>query len=252
VKLAACGKITNLYVSQDQWQVSHHTSCLRTPTGGNYTFYSATKDRRLIMWTSEGGNGVRDYTIISTNLVTQSYIQYEAGLGIRGNGFVNSLVVKNLNGKDIIPLVNVLTILDWENGFDFLSQSGKNSKCDAAIQATSKQIEKGWEVVIRTRVHITSALLGDATYLANRPLGYTISLGGIAASGIMNSPQLMHSISSDIINACSSVSSVSFNVSETDWTAIYGLFEQGQVKRFQCVKDLKPTNKIHWGYIYCL
>lgn len=236
-----------------RWQLSQHTSCLRTSTGGHYTFYSATKDHRLIMWTSEGGNHIRNYTIISTNLATESYIQYGANLGIRGNGFVNSLAVENLNGKDVIPLTNVLTIIDWENGFRLLSQSKKISKCNAAIQASNKQIDKGREVVVRTRVYITPESSRNANYLTKRPLAYTFSLGGNAASGVMNSPQLMQSISSDIINACSSVSSVSFSVSETDWTVIYGLFEHGQVKRFQCLKeDLLPAKKVHWGYFQCL
>lgn len=48
-------------------------------------------------------------------------------------------------------------------------------------------------------------------------------IGGSAGSSIMHSPQFMRSISTDMINGCSDVSAVQFNLNQTDWTDVFEL-----------------------------
>ncbi len=248
--LATCGKLTGFYISQEGWRVSSLSSCLRTRYGGNYIFYSALKDKHLITWSSEGGNGVRSYTVISTNLNTKSYIQYEAGLGIRGNGFVNSLKVEEANGSDIIPIVNILTVLEWEKELYKPSSTYRNDKCNAAIESANTQIAVKKEINLRSYVRPTAFI--RPIYLDNKPLEYSFSVQGKSAISIVRATSLLSSISSKIINSCPLVSVVSFGVHETDDVVTYGLLEGGLVKKFQCAEIRKLGEKVNWGYTRCL
>jgi hypothetical protein len=248
--LATCGKLTSFYISQEGWRVSSFSSCLRTRYGGNYIFYSAIKDKHLITWSSDGGNGVRSYTVISTNLNTKSYIQYEAGLGIRGNGFVNSLKVEEVNGSDIIPIVNILTVLEWEKELYKPSSAFRNDKCNATIKSVNEQIAVNKEINLRSYVRPTS--FTRPIYLDNKPLEYNFSVQGKSASSIVRATSLLSSISSKIIDSCPLVSVVNFGVHETDDVVTYGLLEGGLVKKFQCAEIRKLGEKVIWGYTRCL
>jgi hypothetical protein len=247
--LANCGKLINFYVSQEGWQVSNFSSCLRTPSGGNYTFSSATKDKQSILWTSEGGNKWRDYTVISTNLLTRSYVQYKAFLGINGGGTINSMQIEDWNGKNVIPIVNILTVLEWEREFYKPASPFRNDKCFAAIKLANKQIEEDKEINLRSYVHATS--FRRPNYLENKPLEYIFSIQGISAKDIIRSTSLLSSISSILINSCPSISVVNFGVHNTDWVVTYGLFENGAVKQFQCTEIRKLGQEVAWGYKEC-
>jgi hypothetical protein len=248
--LATCGKLASFYISQEGWRVSSFSSCFRTRYGGNYIFYSALKDKHLITWSSDGGNGVRSYTVISTNLNTKSYIQYEAGLGIRGNGFVNSLKVEELNGSNIIPIVNILTVLEWEKEIYKPSSAFRNVKCNAAIKSANELIGVNKDVELRSYVRPTSFV--RPIYLDSKPLEYNFSVQGKSAAGIVRATGLLSSISSKIIDSCPLVSVVNFGVYETDNIVTYGLFEDRLVKKFQCTEIRRLGEKINWGYTRCL
>jgi len=252
--LANCGKLTDFYISQERWRVSTFSSCFRTPYGGNYIFYSAVKNNHSLIWASEGGNGVRDYTVISTNLDTQAYIQYKAGLGIRGNGFVNSLQVEDLNGKDLIPIVNILSVLKWEQGFYKPSSVFKNNKCSTAIKAANEQIELARNLEVRS--YIDKAIKKRPSYLGDRPLRLRFSISGYLANNLVQADKLLSSISSSIANSCPFISMVDFGVQNSGNIATYGLFENGQTKLFKCVgvrrvEKGEPPDELPWGYYGC-
>jgi hypothetical protein len=151
--LAKCSSVSNSYASNEQWQVKAHESCLRTPGGGRYIYYSATKEQRLVLWTSEGGNRIRNYTIRSVNLRDGSYIEYETVLGIRGKGFVNSMSVVNRRGNNAIPISNLLTVLEWERGLYSTSSppaSNASTSQSQQISATGSLIaEPGSRINLR-------------------------------------------------------------------------------------------------------
>lgn len=134
--LVKCGSIVNFYASKEQWQVASYESCISTPYGGRYIYYSATKGHRLIQWTSKGGNRVRTHTIRSVNLKDGSYIEYEALLGIGGQGFVNSMRVVARRGDNAIPISKILTVLEWERGL----YSASRSKDSGSSSSQSQQI----------------------------------------------------------------------------------------------------------------
>ncbi len=252
--LANCGKLTAFYISQEGWRVSTFSSCFRTPYGGNYIFYSAVKNNHSLIWASEGGNGVRDYTVISTNLDTQAYIQYKAGLGIRGKGFVNSLQVEELNGKDLIPVVNILSVLEWQQEFYNPSSVFRNNKCNTAIKSAHEQIELARNLEVRS--YIDNAIKKRPSYLDDRPLRLRFSISGYLANDLIRADKLLSSISSSIANSCPFISMVDFGIQNSDNIATYGLFENGQTKLFQCVgvrrvEQGEASDEPPWGYYGC-
>ena len=252
--LANCGKLTAFYISQEGWRVSTFSSCFRTPYGGNYIFYSAVKNNHSLIWASEGGNGVRDYTVISTNLDTQAYIQYKAGLGIRGKGLVNSLQVEELNGKDLIPVVNILSVLEWQQEFYKPSSVFRNNKCNTAIKSAHEQIELARNLEVRS--HIDNAIKIRPSYLDDRPLRLRFSISGYLANDLIRADKLLSSISSSIANSCPFISMVDFGIQNSDNIATYGLFENGQTKLFQCVgvrrvEQGEAPDEPPWGYYGC-
>jgi hypothetical protein len=151
--LANCGKLTDFYISQEGWQVSKFSSCLRTQYGGTYIFSSAVKANQSIVWTSEGGNKWRDYTVISTNLSTKDYVQYKAGLGINGKGNILSMQIEEWKGMDVIPIRDILTVLEWEKEFYKPSSAFRNEKCNAAIKSVNEQIEIGRKIELRSYIN---------------------------------------------------------------------------------------------------
>ena len=197
--LARCSNVTDLYISDEEWQVAEHESCFPTAYGGRYIYHTASKGRRLIVWISQGGNRVRDYTVASINLEDFSCIEYEASLGIRGEGFVNSLVVTYRYGNNVIPIANILSVLVWERGFyeDFevagslIPQSQQTFSTGTLVTQTGSRINlRDWPGINAPIRHQAST--GDAvTVWENRTVGayvwYRVTLESSNVSGWVRS-----------------------------------------------------------------
>ncbi|MGG6298129.1 hypothetical protein ACQ4M4_27360 [Leptolyngbya sp. AN02str] len=87
-------------------------------------------------------------------------------------------------------------------------------------------------------------------YPDNKPVAFGVRLSGPDAENVMNSIQLMTTISRTIINGCPPVGLVTFSMAETDWQSPFGLIN-GQVREFECVDpSSEPTTP--WGYYTCI
>lgn len=130
-----------------------------------------------------------------------------------------------------------------------LTNSSPDSSCNAAIQSAKRQLEPLPPSQIRADQMDVATL--NQSPPSNRPNAYVLTLSGESASDVMNSPQLMRSISADLIENCATVSLVAFGKAQTDWSIHFGLVGNTQIEQFQCIH--KPTqNRLPWGYQRCL
>lgn len=130
-----------------------------------------------------------------------------------------------------------------------LTNSSPDSSCNATIQSAKRQLEPLSLSQIRAdQVNVTTL---NQSPPGNRPNAYVLTLSGESASDVMNSPQLMQSISADLIEDCATVSLVAFGKARTDWSIHFGLMDNTRIEQFQCIHE--PTqNRLPWGYQRCL
>lgn len=121
--------------------------------------------------------------------------------------------------------------------------------CDTAIRSTKSQLEQLQQGKIWINQVDVAQL--NPSFPNDRPHAYAITLDGQAASNVMKSPQLMQSISTNLISNCSTVSLVSFGKAQTDWSIHFGLIGSTQIEQFQCVNEPTP-DRLPWGYKRCL
>ncbi len=96
----------------------------------------------------------------------------------------------------------------------------------------------------------------------DRPLGLVVWLGSPNSRGeaqqilnILNSPELLLSLSRNVINSCGQASTVTYGIDSTDHGRTIGLVN-GQIREFQCVSvppgvDPMNTPAPRWGQVYC-
>ena len=70
-----------------------------------------------------------------------------------------------------------------------------------------------------------------------RPHQYAFGISGKAVEAVMNSPVLLDNLATQIIDNCSSVSSISFGQWRTGWFWVFGLMPNGEVEMFSCPED---------------
>jgi hypothetical protein len=132
-----------------------------------------------------------------------------------------------------------------------------SQRCTTAIASAVSRIKesRNFDVVVSRRNHSDSY----SDYPNGRPIGYSFSLTGASAGIITDSPRLMMSITTDLIEHCTTVSMVSFT-SFTDRGIPYhmvhgentfGLFDGGQIKEFSYLTPGdRMTGGMRWGYRY--
>lgn len=127
--------------------------------------------------------------------------------------------------------------------------SSPDLSCKAAIQSTKRQLEQLQSSQIwMNQVDVVTL---NQSPPSDRPDAYVLTLSEQSASDLMNSPQLMRSISANLIENCPTISLVAFGKAETDWSIHFGLMGNTQIEQFQCVNE--PTqNRLPWGYQRCL
>lgn len=128
------------------------------------------------------------------------------------------------------------------------SESGEE-RCRTALTAATNTLEKGRNVQVSTiRVRSLSEEYSD--FPTDQPYGIYIGMEGQATADILNSPQLMTSISSQLIAECDSVSLVKFAMHQTDWNIVFGLIGES-VASFECI-DPSPGLVMQWGKTTCI
>lgn len=130
-----------------------------------------------------------------------------------------------------------------------LTNSSPDSSCSAAIQSAKRQLEQLQPSQIWID-QVDVATLNQSPP-SDRPDAYVLTLSGQSASDMMSSPQLMRSISAEVIENCPTVSLVAFGKAETDWSIHFGLVGNTQIEQFQCVNE-STRNRLPWGYQRCL
>jgi hypothetical protein len=136
--------------------------------------------------------------------------------------------------------------------------------CLKAINAAEAKIVEDRTIDLRTEFGDTSEDWSDrAGYPADRPQSVTFFLGMlnspvVAPDGeaILQSPQLMEAIATDITNRCLSIGYVSFAAPHSDWFVPFGIIN-GSLKAFQCAEDWNPRSRtprppLNWGFYNCL
>ena len=91
---------------------------------------------------------------------------------------------------------------------------------------------------------------------SSRPYDLRVALGSLrrrepATFDIMESDQMLNSITANVIRGCSDVAVVSYGILGTGYIKNFGLVN-GRVQRFQCVEmGGRSTPRPQWGWQYC-
>jgi len=113
--------------------------------------------------------------------------------------------------------------------------------CNAALATAQKRIETGGEIEVR--VHRSDVSASYTDYPLNRPAEYTFAFQGTAELTIINSPKFMTALATDVVQACETVSLVTFTVAGTDYMHLLGLMPGGEVKAFDCLEITGNTEE---------
>lgn len=134
----------------------------------------------------------------------------------------------------------------------YVSQSGlevSSVRCQVALDEATNTVEEVPSVQMST-MDIRSLAEEYSDFPAERAYGVYIGIEGQAAINVLNSPQLLTSISSQLIEECDSVSMVKFAMHQTDLNVIFGLVG-GSVLSFECTEP-SPGRITQWGTTVCL
>ena len=134
----------------------------------------------------------------------------------------------------------------------YVSQSGykaSDMQCQAALNEATNTVEEVPSVQMST-MDIRSLAEEYSDFPAERAHGVYIGIEGQAAINVLNSPQLLTSISSQLIEECDSVSMIKFAIHQTDWNVVFGLVD-GSVLSFECIEPSLGRIR-QWGTTVCL
>jgi hypothetical protein len=127
---------------------------------------------------------------------------------------------------------------------------GQAQKCNAAVLAGKQRLETGRNLQVEIRRVNLSQNYPD--HPANRPFNYQFVMKGKPAEAVMNSPKLMTAIAAEVIQACNSVSRVTFALANSGWYHSLGLGVNGKLIWFECLDPRPGSNqKLPWGKQYC-
>jgi len=87
-------------------------------------------------------------------------------------------------------------------------------------------------------------------YPQDTPIEITIVMEGSHVEYVLESPQFMSIVASQIMNRCSTVGLVSFGMNHTGWIVSYGKVN-GQLQEFECIEPGIGFDPV-WGEIKCV
>lgn len=131
------------------------------------------------------------------------------------------------------PLAFGLIVLLGLSLFGCLRTTSNNADtepdgCSKAIASVEQELQ----TVHQTKIELSEMNDNNAsnTPFENRPNQYVFGLTG----KVLQSPETLNSLATQIINNCNSVSSVSFGAWQSDWIQIFGLMSNDKVEMFSC------------------
>lgn len=156
----------------------------------------------------------------------------------------------------ITSLILVCTILNSNS--TVLGQQTNlpvSTQCQEALDRTKNKLKqaKAWswqETVNNQRVpsefYMDKTHRSDNPWKASRDMIMGIVLGEPGLDNVENSPQFMKNIAQDIIDSCSNIVLVYFQLGY-EWGEDFGLMPDRTIKQFECF-----NSDILWGYTGCL
>jgi len=122
--------------------------------------------------------------------------------------------------------------------------------CPVALQSVRAKLQDlpNLEIASFAKRDISKAY---SDYPKERPDGYSIDMRGNQVINLLNSPQLMTTLASQIIDNCKTVSLVSFGLANTDYAVLLGLMPNGNVQQFECLEPGQASEEQVWGKKFC-
>jgi len=122
--------------------------------------------------------------------------------------------------------------------------------CTAAVQKAMRRFEETRNVDVAS-MDLVNLSERYSNYPANAPYGIAFNLEGRAVPDIMNSSQLLMSISTQVITECSIISLVIIGQNQTDYNSTYGLAGDSVSAFQQCQEPGMESALLRWGEVYC-
>ena len=127
-----------------------------------------------------------------------------------------------------------------------------SSQCQTAIDSGASRLKaiEGLKIVSQG---IYTATGDRASKLPEgRPMSIRFIIDGNVTAA-MRSPKFITSIGTNIIQACSDVSTVSIGVNRSGWGETVGFFEDGSIRLFTCTDEsiLNTGRNLPYGEILC-
>ncbi len=134
-----------------------------------------------------------------------------------------------------------------------------NVECKKAVANAKSRLRKTVNSTSILSIREDKLDYPDAPTNRNREIGFYFDYFKdsrpqlkVGIENILNSPQLMKSMSQDIISKCSSISAVYFAGTFNAGCPLYfGLMPNGTVKLFKFVSPGELNREIKWGENYC-
>jgi hypothetical protein len=158
--------------------------------------------------------------------------------------------------KTLISLVLCLKIFGLSDisvaAQEEVSSPSTTLDCSTTVLDVRDELEQGRDLrVVAIQVIDKSNIYPD--HPRGRSLGYQFDMLGDAVDDVMNSNQLLTKLSTEIINACDTVGTVTFGLRYSDWGQTYGFMGNGKVEEFRCAEVAgRSGTRWAWGYEVCL
>ena len=128
----------------------------------------------------------------------------------------------------------------------------ETEECVNAISSVESQLQSDRNITLeQSEINNRNA---PGTPPEGRPNQYAFGMGGSAVEGVMSSPVFLNSLATQVIDNCSSISSVSFGLWQSGFVSVYGLLPSGEVEPFKCPEDYEfnpdTDRDLVWGE-YC-
>ena len=138
------------------------------------------------------------------------------------------------------------------SGTSRVTPADRDPECIAALNATKARLQRDSSSPITGEIFEISSNAYGRNYPRNQPYGLSFSVSGRSGDDIMNSSQLLTSISQEFLSGCQSASLVSFGLSGTDYVRVFGLIRD-EVIEFECLHfDSPNSGPPYWGQFHCV
>ncbi|MEB3342237.1 hypothetical protein [Okeania sp.] len=133
--------------------------------------------------------------------------------------------------------------------------------CQDAIASVKRKIQQNRNILVRFEARDIANYGWETGKIPRGKKILEINMGEMGMKGmkgnrqdmlnVMNSPKLLSSLASEVINGCNDVSGINIGISHTDYGRMYGLVGD-RVQPFKCLSADRSRRNLPWGYMVCL